>query len=151
MSKVRIINQTNHIVGDILVHTEIDAVMDDHKIELVPEEGYTDEMNQDGSKKFTCKQCDKVCKSESGAKQHIASVHMTGKPKGMKRTSGKNQSGATSANKKSNKFEEFEFGPVEHSTQLRGEGEDLLDNTQNIDEYCALNLDNDDLCTRTFN
>ena len=109
MPKIGIVDQTRvKIIGDILVHNLEDAGMDKQKldnIELVPEEGYTNDTSKDGSKRFACKQCSKIFKSEGGAKQHIASVHMNKKPKGIKRTSTKNDSSSGKANKKKNLIE----------------------------------------------
>ena len=55
-------------------------------LKLVPEEGYSEDTNPDESKKFTCKQCSKECKSELGVRQHITAVH-----KAMKRTADKSE------------------------------------------------------------
>ena len=44
-------------------------------LNLVPDEGFVVETNPDNSKKFRCKQCDKMCKTERSMKQHIKTVH----------------------------------------------------------------------------
>ena len=58
MSKIRIVDQTRvKIIGDILVHNMEEARLDEQKldnIELVPEEGYTNDTSKDGSKRFAC-------------------------------------------------------------------------------------------------
>ena len=42
---------------------------------LVPVEGYTEDIKKDGSKVFTCKQCEKEIKTEQGVKMHITKKH----------------------------------------------------------------------------
>ena len=85
-SKVKIFDQTsNQFEGDILLHdTNMDnGKADNVKINLVPEEGFVEDINPDRSKKFTCKQCGKTCKTKQSVKQHIANTH---KKQAMKRT-----------------------------------------------------------------
>ena len=50
---------------------------------LIPTDGYTDDVKSDGSKFYTCKQCEKEIKSEQGIKMHMRSMH---KNQAFKRT-----------------------------------------------------------------
>ena len=120
------------------------------KINLVPDEGFTDEQTQDGKRKLTCKQCSKTFKREAGVKSHISSVHMGKVQQGIKRNLSNNDSKSGQANKKSNLIDDFEFGPMEHSTQIHDEDDEILDNTQNIDDFCANNLNNKEVIDQTF-
>ena len=75
------------------------SLEDLHQIRLVPEEGYTKEFSQeDNVKKYSCKSCNKVCKSVNGIKHHISSIH-TG-VSGIKRHSEKKDDIARKTNKK---------------------------------------------------
>ena len=73
-SKVKIFDRiSKKFEGDILLHdTSMDTGNADAvKINLVPEEGFVEDVNPDGSKKFTCKQCGKTCKTKQSMKQYI--------------------------------------------------------------------------------
>ena len=88
----------------------------DGDIGLVPNEGFVEETNADKSKKFTCKQCAKVCKTEHSVKQHIGKVHKN--DRGLKRTA---SSRIDTGKKKSQKLIQdddlYTDGPLQ-STQL---------------------------------
>ena len=154
MIKIDVINQSSDkICGDILIHMNKTETMDMHnldKINLVPDEGFTDEQTQDGKRKLTCKQCSKTFKRESGVKSHISSVHMGKEQQGIKRNLSNNDSKSGQTNKKSNLIDDFEFGPMEHSTQIHDEDDEILDNTQNIDDFCASNLNKKEVIDQTF-
>ena len=94
-------------------------------IDLVPNEAFVEETNVDNSKKFTCKQCGKVCKTEHSVKQHIGRMH---KNQPTKRTASK--SDTTHGKKKNQKLihdDDYRDGPL-HSTRLG-------DLSTNIDNY----------------
>ena len=103
------------------------------KINLVPEEGFVEDVNPDGSKKFTCKQCGKTCKTKQSMKQHIANTH---KKQAMKRTASKSENVGRKAAKKF--FEEEDIiteesagTPIQESTHI-----DPFDHTSLLDDYC---------------
>ena len=102
MKTIQILDiSTNKITGDVVIHNsnKMDIVdefkfsgldnenmvnmnkEDDTDLNLVPNEGFIEEQNFERRKKFTCKQCNKVCKSARSVKQHIKSIH-----KSLKRT-----------------------------------------------------------------
>ena len=101
---------------------------------LVPEEGFVQDVSQDGSKKFTCKQCGKTCKSKQSVKQHIANTH---KKEALKRMASNKQENV--GRKAAKKFfeeedmitEESAGSPIQESTQL-----DFLDHTSVLDNFC---------------
>ena len=106
---------------------------------LVPVEGYTEDVKNDGSKVFSCKQCEKEIKTEQGVKMHITTKH---KKQSKKRTCPKENdaSGVHDDNKKT-KFgsvledpdeTEFEFDSVNMETSSQIGGTDHLDNTSDI-------------------
>ena len=74
---------------------------DDTDLNLVPTEGFIEEQNVDNSKKFTCKQCNKVCKSVRSIKQHIKTIH-----KSMKRTAENKENSPRKCSKKPVEIEE---------------------------------------------
>ena len=92
MRSVVVIDKSNNkTIGDAIIHLEIETddnmASQEDKIDLVPEEGFIEDTNEDNSKKYTCKQCAKVGKTEHSIKQHIAKMH---KNKPMKRSAPKN-------------------------------------------------------------
>ena len=69
-------------------------------LNLVPDEGFVVESNPDSSKKFFCKQCNKICKTERSMKQHIKTVH-----KALKRTADEGENSEEPQNKINKKEE----------------------------------------------
>ena len=103
---------------------------------LIPDECYTEETKNDGSKNFTCKQCNRSFKKEVSVKQHIESYH---KKQSKKRTLSKKDVEIGRTKKKPNLLDEFDFDePSQHSTQI--DIEDDLETTKDIDQFCAFNL-----------
>ena len=51
------------------------AAINNSEENLVPLEGYTEDMNSEGNKTFTCKQCDKQSNCEKGIRLHITTMH----------------------------------------------------------------------------
>ena len=104
---------------------------------LVPHEGYTEDMKHDGSKTFSCKQCDKQSNCEKGIKNHITSVH---KRQAMKRTTARNDNAKNEETKKTRftsimeepDVADFEFDPLAMETSSQIGGDEHLDNTTDI-------------------
>ena len=100
------------VVGEAEIHKEV-AVnvptlnMDETKAtEMVPSEGYVEEIRKDGAKSFRCKQCDKTIKTEKGVKTHIAHVH---KDQALKRVATKDTNDDEGVKRKKEISDEFEF------------------------------------------
>ena len=89
---------------------------------LVPEEGYIVEDKPDGSKKYVCKQCNKVVKTERGVRQHISSVH-----KAVKR-SNDNSNSASNVKKPHLDDDDTELGDTTRFCQ------DVVGDDVNLDE-----------------
>ena len=79
--------RSRNIVGDLLIHREIDKNedilitleenhdVDERQLSLVPEEGFDRVTKDDGSKVFVCKSCGKEYKGENTVKSHIGKFH----------------------------------------------------------------------------
>ena len=133
MHRVTIIDKSlNKAIGEALVHFEEEfdrmTTQEEH-IDLVPEEGFVEDTNNDNSKRFTCKQCSKVCKTDHSMKQHIGKMH---KNKSIKRTAPKSDNFSKKRNLKPFREEEYDIeDDILHSTQLDPADED----TMKMDDY----------------
>ena len=112
-----------------------------HIENLVPVEGYTEDIKNDGSKFFTCKQCEKEIKTEQGVKMHITKKH---EKEPIKRMSSredevvnhmdnkKTRSGSFLSDEHDVSYFEFEYLNMETSSQI-----DTTDNKNETGDICA--------------
>ena len=132
MQRITIIDKSsNNTIGEAILHLQVKfdrMTSQEEQINLVPEEGFVEDTNKDQSKRFTCKQCSKVCKSEHSVKQHIGKMH---KNKSMKRTAPKSDNFSSKRNLKPFCEEEYDMDEILHSTQLDPAEED----TMKMDDY----------------
>ena len=102
------------------------------KVNLIPGECFMVDTNPDGSKKFTCKQCNKECKSEVSVKQHIKAMH-----KSLKRTAPKSENASRKYLKKAARLDDFDL-----DSQV-GAGDWTA-------AFCQDYLDEEELAEKTF-